>query len=556
MVNRIVARIDKILVPLLMLAVAGLLVVSFFNFSNFNYNNFTEELETIGDWGIKIDGEEFSYTKLPQTIPVKDKAELHLVLNYNVIVDSKEPVLLMESYYNNITASIDGTIIYTYPESTKGMFGNDTPHSVHLIPLSEKDYGKILTIEIMPSGNYQKVKIYEGYITSKSQAIQKMLEDDTIHIIIDCIFLFCGMLLIFFYFVIYHHFNNTSVLWMGIFLVIYGLWDVSFANVLQVFVENKYMIYMLSYGAFSFLIIPWIYFCYSMTKRRHALFFHLLILFCTVIGFVCFFLHITSVLDYHEIFFLLDISVGIGAASSILILIKDHYLHRDLGKYSIWGSVGFLAFLALDMTYYFVSHRARSGIILNAGFLFFSIFYLVDIASSMVDALVAKKQYKILEEAANRDALTNLLNRRSFDNEVRIYKKQIELENAVSFEQIIMLMFDSNNLKQLNDLQGHQKGDEMLVELADSLKLYFGALGNIYRIGGDEFVIICQDISMDMIEESLKKFDKEVNQNENSLVSVSFGYAKYDRDKDDSFHNVFKRAEREMYRHKKNHKEV
>lgn len=556
MVKRIISGIDKILVPLLMLAVIGLLVVSYLNFGNYSYNNFTEEVEAVGDWSVKADGEEFSYQKLPQTVSVEDKAELHLVLNYDVIVDSKEPVLLIESYYNNITAAVGDTVIYNYPESTKGMFGNDTPRTTHLIPLEEEYYGKILTLEITPSGNYQKVKIFEGYITSKAQAIQKMLADDMFHIIIDCIFLFCGIMLIFFYFVIYHHFNNASALWMGIFLVIYGLWDASFANVLHIFMENKYFIYMLSYGAFSLLIIPWIYFCYTMTKKRHALFFQLLILFCTIIGFACFFLHITSIMDYHETFFLLDVSVGVGAAISISLLIKDHYLHRDLGKYSIWGSVGFLIFFVIDMTYYFVSHRARSGIILNAGFLFFSIFYLVDIASSMVDALVAKKQYKILEEAANRDALTNLLNRRSFDHEVRIYKKQIELENAVSFEQITMLMFDSNNLKQLNDLQGHQKGDEMLVELADSLKLYFGALGNIYRIGGDEFVIICQDISMEVIEESLNKFDKEVNQNENSLVSVSFGYAKYDRDKDDSFHNVFKRAEREMYRHKKEHKEM
>lgn len=82
----------------------------------------------------------------------------------------------------------------------------------------------------------------------------------------------------------------------------------------------------------------------------------------------------------------------------------------------------------------------------------------------------------------SRDALTNLFNRLKF-------KKDIDALAESGEPLFTCLYIDVNGLHELNNLLGHQKGDEMLCSVADALVKHFPD-ENVYRIGGDEFVVI------------------------------------------------------------------
>jgi putative cyclic diguanylate phosphodiesterase (EAL) domain protein len=85
-------------------------------------------------------------------------------------------------------------------------------------------------------------------------------------------------------------------------------------------------------------------------------------------------------------------------------------------------------------------------------------------------------------EEYRRDSLTGLLNRNAFDDDV-------EFIQATHDKPLTVMYIDLIGLHEINNHLGHARGDVVLCELADVARAYFGD-DNIYRIGGDEFVII------------------------------------------------------------------
>ena len=97
-----------------------------------------------------------------------------------------------------------------------------------------------------------------------------------------------------------------------------------------------------------------------------------------------------------------------------------------------------------------------------------------------------------------------------------------------SNQNAVIFMFDLNNLKETNDVYGHKAGDELILDAARSIKECFRNIGNTYRIGGDEFCVICEEIPKQLAERSLLQLDDlliEVNQNRQNKIILAYGYA-------------------------------
>ena len=115
--------------------------------------------------------------------------------------------------------------------------------------------------------------------------------------------------------------------------------------------------------------------------------------------------------------------------------------------------------------------------------------------------------------------------------------------------------FDMNGLKQINDTYGHEFGDIALVDAANALITVFGK-DNIYRIGGDEFIVLLPTNSAEELDGLFAKLDaylEEKNKQEAPYhfpLSISKGYAIYQKDSGDDFQAVYRRADEAMYRDK------
>lgn len=107
-----------------------------------------------------------------------------------------------------------------------------------------------------------------------------------------------------------------------------------------------------------------------------------------------------------------------------------------------------------------------------------------DIVAATADlaaaTLARERRLALTWAEARRDALTGLLNRRAFDE---------QLEELVAREDVALLLLDVDRFKAVNDTDGHAAGDEVLTTVARVLLRAVRASDNVYRIGGDEFAI-------------------------------------------------------------------
>ena len=107
-----------------------------------------------------------------------------------------------------------------------------------------------------------------------------------------------------------------------------------------------------------------------------------------------------------------------------------------------------------------------------------------------------------LVDTMNRDALTMLFNRLKFNEDIEKHKKN-------SDPVFTCLYIDVNGLHELNNHLGHQKGDDMLCCIADTLKKYFPD-DRVYRIGGDEFVVLSNKLSKSEVELAVEKVRRDL----------------------------------------------
>ncbi len=95
--------------------------------------------------------------------------------------------------------------------------------------------------------------------------------------------------------------------------------------------------------------------------------------------------------------------------------------------------------------------------------------------------------YKTMRKLDTEDQITQLQNRNAYD-------AYIEKASTMLFREVTCVYIDANGLHEVNNQFGHNVGDQMLQVIAKALKIHF-PYECLYRIGGDEFVALCEDIT-------------------------------------------------------------
>ncbi len=171
------------------------------------------------------------------------------------------------------------------------------------------------------------------------------------------------------------------------------------------------------------------------------------------------------------------------------------------------------------------------------------------------DSLRASREFAgKMEELANKDALTGVKNKAAFDKAANELNEKIANKEVVKFG---LAMIDLNYLKNINDDYGHDSGDHALVKLCNIIRGTF-TRSVVYRVGGDEFVVILQGRdclkSSALIDEFNHKIEELVSDKDLSpddQVSAAIGYSAFDKDEDSSVDDVFKKADKAMYARKR-----
>ncbi len=189
--------------------------------------------------------------------------------------------------------------------------------------------------------------------------------------------------------------------------------------------------------------------------------------------------------------------------------------------------------------------RTRDGRILD-GLLYGEIieshgkkFYL----TMMIDITELKRSLDRIEHMSHHDHLTGLYNRRFYETEL----KRLDIARNLP---ISIIMIDVNGLKLVNDAFGHDKGDELLIKVANAIKRECRGDEIIARLGGDEFVVLLPKTNREEALVIAERISLGASTEKVGLINISVSCGVGTKECEEMVAKTFKKAEEEMYKNK------
>ena len=215
---------------------------------------------------------------------------------------------------------------------------------------------------------------------------------------------------------------------------------------------------------------------------------------------------------------------------------KYQYITRKHGDYIV----------AVSMSDSMFSQSNLVAILIVGIYLTLASCLLVLMLSQVLKEKYEKEKYIY---TSNTDELSKCLNRHAYEADIQ----KLDLNS-----EWVYISLDLNGLKQTNDKMGHSAGDELICAASSCMKFAFASYGKIYRIGGDEFVVLLTQ-SVSDLQHILKVFDSTISNwhgKYSNSMSVSYGIVQSSEQDFDSILSVSKLADERMYKNKSNYYKI
>ena len=297
------------------------------------------------------------------------------------------------------------------------------------------------------------------------------------------------------------------------------------------------------FNYFDFVLSMWtvlgfvlyINICLEERKAGSVWYGRLALIYAIVASIVLLFMTITGMLfntntGYYQdgdFYFLGEIISSIPMFYVILLTLVN------IKKFGMHDTVALIFFLLtpilfLIFEFYFPPFSFSNIAAALCALILFILFQSKEINSSQI-------REEILNEYARKDLLTGFLGRRAYDED---YEAKFFRNNGG------VLFCDLNRLKYTNDNYGHHAGDVLIKDFADLLRKHFSEY-KIFRVAGDEFIVIMSDILQPLFEEKVQAFLEDVRA-KGQIASVGYEYGDLSEIRD-----VINEAELKMFEQKR-----
>lgn len=167
---------------------------------------------------------------------------------------------------------------------------------------------------------------------------------------------------------------------------------------------------------------------------------------------------------------------------------------------------------------------------------------IVGIVADVTDRMSLEKK---VEELSIMDGLTGVYNRNYLQYRTEEKKKNIKYPFTV-------IMSDCNYLKKVNDEYGHEYGDIMLRTIAKTLKEELPEECIVVRMGGDEFMVLCNGVSKEKAADLIEHIREVLKKKSRDGLPLGLAMGSYTVEKGNfSLKDVYREADRKMYENKK-----
>lgn len=482
----------------------------------------------------------------------------HIIPRYDTTDD---PTINLYSIHAAVKVSVDNEVIYQYGQERyreKKLLG----YGRHFIPLGKNQMGKKLTIEMHISENNAFDGQQPVIISDGRKFISKDIAGKRFNLAISMFLMVFGMIIMILSMLMLKssvNFIQTFCIAMFSFLV--GCWTLCNMDLIEYFAPDLLVKTYMEYMTFYVLPLPFTYYFRDRLEEKGfpkwlKIYFKVLII--LEIAFVAF----TYTMQFFNIMHLPSFLSGVHVLMvlALLFIVFINIWARKNSQDSINSvMVGFaiaviltvIELVRFNVNKYFLgfSQNQYSSTTCFA-VLIIVISLLVDYGKKISQTLYRIAQQQLFKQMAYMDELTGLANRRKCEECMK------ELETYT--EKYCILCFDLNLLKKINDTYGHEKGDELIKKFADVLREVYSLYGITARTGGDEFVAILNNVSVQetekLISDMLILIETKNKEEDILKLSTAYGYAMSDEVADSNPHIIYKLADDRMYEYKKKSK--
>lgn len=545
-------------IHLIEVAAAILFVVLVFVFYSGNGDEGIGDMSYNRNWTIVGDGENREYRTLPEAVSLSNgekeitiRKELPEEFGFANSIGFYTSHQLLEIY-------VDGEKVFErkIPEGAN----SKTPGNCwNFVRFSEKDAGKVLEMHIRNCYGSSNVKMPTFYFGSESVIILSQIKDNFLSLVISFIMFTMGMVLVGFWFVvgkkIYFH---KGVPWLGLFSVHFAIWSACETQIPLLMFGKPLLFSQITFISLKLMLLPFIYFIRSICDRKNGRILNIFAVTCVIEFAACFIAQLFGWFDLRETIWITHV-VGICAVLTVLVIGIQMLLgnKRAAGKRDkkFWLNVVCVCIIGvcvlLDATNYYFDFYSDVAFFSRIGCLIYIFILSKQFIDESMKLIQAGRHAEAILEEAERDGLTCLKNRRSFETDLQNIPKG-------EFPRYSVAMFDLNNLKLMNDRYGHGVGDYYIINGSEMIRDVFGDMGEIYRIGGDEFCLISDVMTEDIFEQKYKTMCDRLGSLQGAYVKeimqIASGFAQYSRNVDLNLQDTIGRADERMYRCKRGQK--
>ena len=453
---------------------------------------------------------------------------------------------------------VDGELVYSFHPDSPAIYGKyygTYPHQIELDAVEGSSKIAIVADTINGSeGSFTDISLQNG-----ASFISDIFRVSMFPYCISIVIAFMGLALVIGGLTIIKNASaGKEIAAMGLFALDSGIWTACSTGIVGMILGTPVTMHFVNY--ISLIILPGIavVFVYLLTGKRYQLFSNVMVIVTLLTLIFNVVMTASGLSTYHDLlltthaecvavvgysFFCIfkavkrkqsALSTRLTVTGSFLVVVIGGFI--DLFRY-FTGTTG------LDSAYYF-----RLGLMA----------FILIMGIHEVYALMFYRKYESeaeeLSKIAYTDALTGLKNRMAFTDKEDLFAMSVKSAGLV-------IQLDINNLKKVNDTYGHKEGDRHIKAAADVISQSFGMIGDCYRTGGDEFIVVIEDLkdpsALQEAEEKFRKLINEYNEKEKPRVKLEIPYGIEEFDlKDKDVEKALRLADGKMYSMKKQMKET
>lgn len=521
--------------------------------------SFKYDIMVLDNWSITINGTSYSDAyNSDYNIPVATIGDIIILENTIPTLDSISSMVL--TYETDLSATelyIDDELVYSYGMDILEK-GDIVPNMFNNYPIDSTYSGKKIKIFIYPS-RYNAFSGFNDVKIGNSHELTLSFMQNMRFPLFSGIFLmvFGVILRILSPYLFFFHQKDFRLLTTSYFSSCMGLYILSYNKIFILLCPKPFINTYLEYISLYLIPISILSYLFSLKETRYRKIFGLFFivdLFLFVIIVILHFLHINNFTSYTQTFHIIAITEGVIAVLLLLYgLLKPKKSENNVDhseKIFLIGLVIFMCFAMIDIIkfnyskYYSSGGEANSNInFMIIGTISFVITLVISYFLYTINSTSSELLHSKLSSLAYTDPLTGLANRARCE----------QVMTALSEDTIpyVIISFDLDYLKKINDTLGHEEGDRLLNGFSTILNDCFWDSTIIGRMGGDEFIVIMTEDNVAMCGRKLQNLRNMIstwNKKEQKFnYSASYGYAYSNESPTGQAKEVYMLADNRMY---------